>query len=1809
MIENTATVPVAVEIEKKNNESPAKPVPNAKFKIVYSQRPFAGETAKQNTLTLETGPDGKITIDESEKAGYDPTQKVQVTIEETSAPEHKVIEGKIQFTLKWNYTSRYEWDRWIIDTDPTLPTLVSGESISINYGTNTDHLIKINVTDIKLVPAKVDIGGSTTGKGKHNQFNEPLKDIPFTVTFKQGSGATEKIETRTITTNENGEATTGSVGGFDPAKELTIVLKEQTPPTQYKPLVGTATVVMKYNTTTGKWVVKSGTATSGQFTNGEKWSFKVDGNGDLVFDDIENIELVPARVDIGGDVTGEGKHNQFGEPLSGAKFKVTFKQTGMIPDKTKEITTNTNGEATTGNIAGFDPTKDLTIVLQELTPPADCKPLVGTATVVMKYDTPTKKWVLKSGGTDASGAFTNGEKWHFKYDASKMIFDDIENFELVPVNLNLVKTDNDSVGTKSRLANAKFEVKFEQGSGVAAITETKTITTNANGEATTGDVGKFDPTATIKVTITEQTAPENYEKIEPISFDLKYDLRGTNTWKATPASGTVPSNDPKGTKWTIDNATLKIEIEDPFKIEKLSFYKKNSQTGAPVSDARFNITITNVKSIDSITGYAGNKTPDSSNVVTIPDTPLEGLVINKMVLLDRGKPTVITLEETFAPTGYKKIQGVMTITITKEGTNSFAVSGTAPEAVTGEFDVRKKGTNEIEILLKDIPWINLGGKVWLDGNEGVKPVVTPNGKIGSGESPIQNVKVRLYTVDTITHADGTKKVQKSRGKDIYDTATKQVMYNLDGEALNNVVTNAEGKYFFGKLENANDYYIVFEYDGINYETTIKVDPKANDTSHVDEIARNAFNAKFKTIQPGKTEEGTVLPYDTAVKENEAILKTTTPLTKKVENTLVMGAVNPGFEMKAKTGNYIDMTRWLSTWNDPNSEYLNINMGLVGRGVDLSLSKDILEARVSINDRTEYYPYALIKEKNGKLTIDGATGKLVVENEAGKPNSHSLVQYDPLLLYLSDYNYKIDDYFPGGIKNDVNAEDNNPSIAPKIKNGAKELSVEVDYEIALNNHSTHEGVRVNKIVDYYDQKYTLKAIEYGEMVIDGDIHYSKIRDIAVPTKTTATIDGKTYDKVEIDLKGAATTGKNLGQGGQQLVRLTFEVKGEGNAINITQEYDNIAEILEYSTDEGWVDKNSAPGNAIDASNKLRYEDDTDHAPGFEMDTYTEERTMTGNVWKDAMETTGEGYIHGKGDYIPTEGNQINDVVVQLIEIRKEPGIDRQFEYIWQETRTGSNKVKTMLNDGSGLTGYTHPSVVNPGEYRFTEFIPGDYIIRFIYGDGRYVNVVPSGTERDKYKDNIKTYNGQDYKSTIEKADRYQRETIDYWNDGVTRKNDARDNEARRLTAMEQFVAIDESIGQTLRDKTNLEKTWMCAETSKMVLLIERDGKEVERNSEHPEQFNINKYEVNNVDFGLAERPVTKLELEKHIKSLAVSKPGEGYILNTKDDMYDKYGGLGRIPNTGIGDRTDRGIWWYAIDLDLLQGASLEVDYQYTVKNAGDTDYISTDLADKYKDKTISVYKQALKDESAYVKGEVQNGAYGGRLGKYLGTAYYTGTPGANDAKVGSRVETIVDALNKEIKFNMSTEDYVDFTTEGMSKNVPAKYIEDYGGTYAPKAITVETILQSKKSTSTLVPTEKDNTKSLLLKGTLTSLNTDGLTYDSYIAQVAKYSNAVGRDDTEAVPANPAYASTYVNIEGGNIQLTPPEPPRQIDGGATYEFEHDEYWAERIRVTSPTGGTDPEEKIEKTMTPIIITAISSITVVGLGILGIKKFVLKK
>lgn len=1344
-------------------------------------------------------------------------------------------------------------------------------------------------------------------------------------------------------------------------------------------------------------------------------------------------------------------------------------------------------------------------------------------------------------------------------------------YDLIPpVNLTLDKVNSlDLEGDELyNIPNIPFNIKFEQD---GKQIYNKDVTTGKDGKV---KIEKVIPNSRndITVTITEKKDVEGdgYKVLsEPLVITLQC-IDG-KYWKEKDGAGKLSGGEKYVVNYNI-NATigLTVKLENKSIIEKLTLLKTSSvKDGEKVEGAKFKLTLTNIASIKNYQVPTLGATQDVPKTIYVETDKNGNIVLEDIEIADLSKDIVITMEETEAPVGYKKIEGKITVTLKRKG-NTYTIHKAEKEDTVTD-DEFKAGevtliNHELVLNIKDIPIMNLGGIVWTEKIKTGKEQPDINNTYSeSDDEALGGVTVRLLDENDKTVA--TTKTAEKDGQEV------TYLNNLGKEGT---VKLKQGQYLFTKLDDGTnyipvgtDYKVEIDYDGITYNPLINPDTSMLYKNKEDN--KGVFS-KITSEEDHGLADGTKTIFGT---ENETQSKTnggyTINYTLQDEENIPDKAIYSNVEkdgkqafVTARSEKYLQKTDdWKTTWKDNNgvgeinldSYAFDINFGLYKKFFDLNLGTDVDSAEIEINGQKTAYTYDQI--------LDGMLDKDLKEKLY--KTTDDKVDYNLYLAY-SDYYYRIDDYKVPGDTNSLGQPYG--EALPNKKDKNTELQVYVTYALQINNQSTQHNATGVKVKYSYDEGY-----EYvGD--VEGTVNDEKNKILTI-------------------------SNINLVPGESKKITLKFKVKKNEDGTffkkpSDTSKYTNVAEIVEYSTTEGrLVDADSAPGNTFLGENKptTRREDDTDTANGIVI-TFKKnaERSISGKVFN-------------------TNGNNVSDVIVQLIELVEIN--NKQYEYIWQETVAGSNTVKTT--DRNGYPGKSYSFKVDDmnkaGEYKFTQgIIPGNYIVRFIYGDGTYFDEsIESKDATEESKNNIKTYNGEDYKSTY----------VDYnynaeWYNNISldgENSKAVDNEARRLKVMSYAVDVDGTKGAELallsksigtddeKLKAVLENTWMCAETLKIKVPVDTDVKD--NTSDTTEVGNgssptISNTQFNNVNFGLMERPKTKLVLEKHITGLTVKPVASGVnlIANATAD-------INKILDQGEGDqiqlegqrdglsatksgRTNRGLWYLQTDTtELAQGADAYITYTYVIRNEGDIDYLSASLIEKYGEDKDGSYKAYLETLEGIVKEQIKSKGF--TKGEYLSGSYYRKNDNAfTPTLVQASVEKLQEALNPKVKFVNST---TDFSKTDRNSNIKYAYY-DTNGNMQENDSSINEIITSTKGTGKMELNGRDTSKKLVVSvGLSASEIENGGVYDSYIAQVTHYTNAAGRRD-QSTPAN----LSYVHSEDTGITLD------------KYN-EEDEFWAETFRITKPTG----EDKI--TPVQIAIITISAVAVLGVGIILIKKFVLKK
>lgn len=721
--------------------------------------------------------------------------------------------------------------------------------------------------------------------------------------------------------------------------------------------------------------------------------------------------------------------------------------------------------------------------------------------------------------------------------------------------------------------------------------------------------------------------------------------------------------------------------------------------------------------------------------------------------------------------------------------------------------------------------------------------------------------------DNPANKDGTEDGILSTGDEMLE-GIEVTLFDSTGVEIAKTKTDSNGYYEFKDQLASKQYFVRFKYNGQLYEPTTY--------QRVSKIIDNSGTLGATTIGERS--------YATDGKQNRQNFNNKfTPVdsTHTVPNR--NDTTNAAFDIYAYTGpNGMEQLLYYGVSNS-REELLNINFGIKDREqFDMNLRKDLVKVDLNINGKSHTYNYP---GGNQDLEVDIRGTDIPDYNRA---------------IRSSDLQYKAEQAY-------TQASD--------------KLQVIVTYKIQLRNQSVGKITGyVTDLADYYDTSYEfIRSYDEKEQAIT----WEQQSDISGSGKTYHTmhttalanqgIDDKKWIFVEYRVTDEAL--RKLIEDGSSTKENFAQISGYRNTYREQRKDLNGQVITNAGENAGLIDIDSTPANMNPTDSRVKdfveysksdeyqalggedktsqsmaiFEDDADAAPGLKLIVDdTNKRRLTGTVFEDAaLAEKLENDNERIGDGVYEDGNNlVNQVKVQLICTNKDVGV--------KETRTNDQ-----------------------GAYEFTDYIPGDYTIKFTYGDYESLIAVQPNNEM---------YTGQDYKSTIYQEANYS-DSHWYNNNIDTKLNDAKDDQARRsevnaysedlkytnATVLNSTAQTDEATLRILADNTN-----MNANTAQMSMEIEYVGQE---NTE---------YSVRNIDLGIIERPRSDIYVEKTLSNLKLSTAGDGQtIFNSNQSVSN----LTWKPNT----RGNRGLIQATVDENLLHGAQLELTFSIKVINTGETDY--------------------------------------------------------------------------------------------------------------------------------------------------------------------------------------------------------------------------------------------------------------------------------
>ena len=825
---------------------------------------------------------------------------------------------------------------------------------------------------------------------------------------------------------------------------------------------------------------------------------------------------------------------------------------------------------------------------------------------------------------------------------------------------------------------------------------------------------------------------------------------------------------------------------------------------------------------------------------------------------------------------------------------------------------------------------------------------------------------------------------------------------------------------------------------------------------------------------------------------------------------------------------------------------------------IEIFNESVKTDVSVNEFKDYY------DKTFTLVTGDVTANVLDNNE----DLHDeVVAVGPYYRKLSNVNSGIEGLYNYNKAEDLAAE----GIDAKVSNPAEKVVGEVTFTTDNKQMTENEG---------YKESSTMSLAGLNP---DGSINHDMTLEPGEGFEIFVTY--------EVDYEGFQEAQKQNYQDGNERPSLLNSKYNIAEISNYTTVY--TAEGVErhkttrYNAGQisGRIDRDSAPDNInIKDTNPDNFEDDTKAAPTLNIELkYATPRTLDGVVWEDSRGENEEA----DGIYNPENESGIQNVDVTMVEkiritsddlssITKEDGtivdlnmLDYEFEFVWPDGAYGPEvpfTARTKTND--------------KGEYQFSNFTSGNYVIRFEYGNS---------------EETLK-YNGQDYKNTAyqtgmtnaqvstdgtvttgtsNEAGKYT--LNNEWHDLSNNENakalesarvsDARDYEPRRLKVMAYSRTItnenaevlaayinDQSAGKVTDEyKAILEankqelikNTAMVANTAKINVEIEKQSDIAYKTVETTEGTTEHEYKITNIDFGLVKRPETRLNIKKEISQIILTKnDGQDVVLRISCDENGNIikDGEGAVSGKSVSIQKiteiekpllalgSQGFKYIAVEASFLNGLDIYLKYNITVLNDSETDYVGEQIAavknvQDFYDMVTYYETRESKDGENY--GQVPfNTGKGIVYGKYLGLHYYTNS---KDAVINTE-----DIENKEKMNEMRQKLLADYGYSGYTDKVVTTTVDQVVD-YVDNDISInKDETENVENQSWVVSTAEDRLNKFSSVSYLENTQEDSkLTDDkgrAYVSDTTSKNNVMLTQNENIELGTVTYTKTAVNEDG-------------------------------------------------------------------------------
>jgi uncharacterized repeat protein (TIGR01451 family) len=647
----------------------------------------------------------------------------------------------------------------------------------------------------------------------------------------------------------------------------------------------------------------------------------------------------------------------------------------------------------------------------------------------------------------------------------------------------------------------------------------------------------------------------------------------------------------------------------------------------------------------------------------------------------------------------------------------------------------------------------------------------------------ENVRNELYDTD-------------AQSKDKLVEGIKVVLNNTKTNETYENWTDSKGAYLFGSknqdgtysadnilLRDIDSYYVEFIYNGMKYSNVIANADKENGSKAIEGTNRAPFNDKYATITGNIAKGNTGETTGNALNANGNITSDI-KYTQPEEHTSQV------------------------TYTE-GQEYANRDKGI-------KLNDYYALDKYHISATTQQLGYAL------KTTY-------VADNEEIKNINLGIFQREQVDLAISSDIEEVNVSL-NGYTNTYNYATRNQYVKNKgafrtgVKFGDKylnrysrtvyqsavtyfaedrdnhKLEVNVLYKVTLYNNSPSLVSIFKQINNYYDKEYTPQEVYYMSNGTRTPI-------------TTWSIGNETFVNGRLKVLQVELPDTYLAAGETAEVYIRYRVSDEAVLGLMNQEatLQNMTEIDTYSTftkisDTSYahyasIDENSAPGNVVpelDADDrfvKTTFEDDTDMAPSLKLQA-DKNNIISGTVFEDSQtqESKNKNERLGNGIYEQNENVVVNAKVELLEAYDSNDNVDDsqigQIKYDSDGNPIIAKLYQFRLKEDGTTEGILVDAVTytdDNGNYQLIGLIPDGYVVRYTYGEGTKIK------ENGTYKD----IDARDYKSTIIASDEIRKAlniqadsaTIEgrgnlYWN--TIQEKDGNENIIRYSDAVDEIL---------------------------------------------------------------------------------------------------------------------------------------------------------------------------------------------------------------------------------------------------------------------------------------------------------------------------------------------------------------------------------------------------------------------------------------